>query len=229
MTIELVMLDCDGVLIDSEIIAAKVECERLNAWGFDIEPGAFSERFSGASEEDIGREVERETGRSLPEGFHEATREAIYKRVSEEVAIIDGADAMIRALDRPLCVCSNSGSAYLRTALERVGLWETLGEHVFSARDLGPDRQKPRPDVFLYAAEAMGVDPRRAVVLEDSAHGVEAGVAAGARAIDFTGGAHSWRGHSDALTDAGATTVVSRHADVPATVAALAGWDERTA
>ena len=227
--IELVMLDCDGVLIDSEYLAAQVESEHLGAWGFAIEPEAFSERFSGMSEEDIGAVVEKETGRALPDGFHEETRRQIHARVAAEVEVIEGAAEMIAAIDRPVCICSNSGPDYLDTVLERVGLREMLEGHVFSARALGPGREKPRPDVFLHAAETMGANPVRSLVLEDSVHGVEAARAAGARAIGFTGGRHSWRGHADALTEAGATTVVSRLRDVPRTIAALAVWDERAA
>lgn len=226
-SIDLVMLDCDGVLIDSEIIAAEVESEKLTAWGYPIEPAVYAERFAGMSEEDIVERIAEETGRRLPDDHPETVRAAIFERVASGVEAIEGAAAMIAALPAPVCVCSNSGTDYLRAALERVGLWETLGEHVYSGRELGAP--KPDPRVFLHAAEALGADPRRSVVLEDSVYGVEAALAAGARAIGFTGGAHSWRGHADALSEAGATTVVARHADVAPTVAALAQWDDRAA
>ena len=225
MTIELVMLDCDGVLIDSEIIAAQVESERLTAWGYEIGPEGYIQRFTGMSEEGIVAVVEKETGRSMPDDYASEVRAEIFERVTTGVDAIAGAVAMVTALPYPVCVCSNSGSDYLRAALQRVGLWDTLGEHVYSARELGA--AKPDPKVFLHAAAAFGVDPGRSLVVEDSVHGVEAGVAAGARVIGFTGGAHSYRGHADALTDAGATTVVARHAEIVPTMRALESWDER--
>ena len=228
-TIDLVMLDCDGVLIDSEYLAAKVESERYSRWGFEITPEEFSPRFAGLSEEAIAAEIERETGRTLPEGFVQQMVEAVRDRIVAEVEIIEGADRMVAALPHPVCVCSNSAKSLLEQSLGRVGLWETLGPHTFSARDLGIDRMKPEPDVYLEAAAAFGVDPARAVVVEDSAHGVEGGVRAGARVIGFVGGRHSYPGHADALTEAGATTIVARHADIVPTVRALGEWDERAA
>ena len=225
-TIDLVMLDCDGVLIDSEFIAAQVECERYAAEGYEMTVEEFSERFAGLSEERIAAAIGEELGRSFPADFAAETTRLVTERIAEEVEPIDGVERMLAGLSRPLCVCSNSSTDQLRRSLGRAGLWDTLAEHIFSARDLGTDRMKPAPDVFVKAAEAMGVDPHRAVAVEDSAHGVEAARAAGARVIGFTGGRHSWNGHADALTDAGAATVVARHADLPATIDALAGWDE---
>ena len=225
--IELVILDCDGVLIDSEYIAAQVEAERWTKWGYEIDVETFGQRFAGLGEEEIAARIEEETGRKAGEGFADEMREAIRQRIVAEVDLIEGADRMVAALPYPVCVCSNSAKDLLRQSMGKVGLWDTLGEHVFSARDLGTDAMKPKPDVFLHAAEAMGANPANAIVLEDSAHGVAGGVAAGARVIGFTGGKHSWRGHADALTDAGATTVVASHADVVPTIQALAQWDER--
>ena len=226
-TIELVMLDCDGVLIDSEYLAAKVESERYSAWGFEISPEEFAPRFAGLSEEAIAREVEAETGRSLPENFVAEMVAAVRDRIVAEVELIEGADRMVADMPYRVCVCSNSAKSLLEQSLGRVGLWQTLGPHVFSARDLGVDRMKPEPDVYLEASTAMGADPRQAIVVEDSVHGVEGGVRAGARVIGFTGGRHSYRGHADALTEAGATTIVARHRDIIPTIQALAQWDER--
>lgn len=228
-TVELVILDCDGVLIDSEYLAAQVEAERYTAWGYELTAEEFSPRFAGLSEEQIAREIEEETGRKLPDNFADQMRKAVKQRILDTVEMIDGADRMIAALPYPVCVASNSGKDLLQGSLGRVGLWDTLAEHVFSARDLGADRMKPEPDVYLEAASSFGVDPSRAVVVEDSVHGVEGGIAAGARVIGFTGGKHSYTGHADALTEAGATTVVARHADIVPTIRALSEWDERAA
>ena len=227
--IDLVMLDCDGVLIDTEYLASVVESERYTAWGHAIEPEEVARRYAGLSEEEIARRVERETERTLPEGWVVDMKAAVTERIVTECEMIEGADRMVAALPRPVCVCSNSALDVLERTLGRVGLWDTLGPVTFSARDLGVDRMKPEPDVFLAAAERFGVDPRRAVVVEDSVHGVAGGVAAGARVIGFTGGRHSFPGHGEALSEAGATTVVARHALIAPTIEALDGWDERAA
>ena len=227
--IDLVMLDCDGVIIDSEFLATVVESERYTAWGYEISAEEVSRRFAGLAEEEIARRVGEEAGRKLPANWVEDMKAAVVERIAAEVELIGGADEMIAALPYPVCVCSNSAMDTLKLTLGKVGLWETLGQHVYSARDLGIGRMKPKPDVYLTAANAFGVDPRRAIVVEDSTHGVEGGVAAGARVIGFTGGRHSYQGHGEALSDAGATTVVARHADIVRTIAALAEWDERAA
>ena len=226
--IELVMLDCDGVIIDSEYLATLVESERYTAWGHAISPEDVSRRYAGLAEEEIARRVEAETERTLPPNWAADMKTAVVERIAAECELIEGAHAMIAALPHPVCVCSNSAMDTLRRTLGRVGLWDTLGPHTYSARDLGVERMKPEPDVYLTAARAFGIDPRRAVVVEDSVHGVAGGVAAGARVIGFTGGRHTYPGHGEALSDAGATTVVSRHADVLRTIAALNEWDERT-
>lgn len=227
--IELVMLDCDGVLIDSEFIAATVESERWTKWGYEIDVETFGQRFAGLGEEEIAARIAAETERTVSDEFVQQMREEITRRIVAEVEPIEGAEAMVAALPYPVCVCSNSAAELLRQSLGRVGLWDTLGEHVFSARDLGAEHMKPKPDVFIHAAKAMGANPTNAIVVEDSVHGVAGGVAAGARVIGFTGGRHSWQGHADALTEAGAATVVARHGEVVPTIRALAQWDERAA
>ena len=127
--------------------------------------------------------------------------------------------ALLDTLAGPRCVCSNSGPERLKISLSAVGLWTRLEPHIFSAPALG--RSKPAPDVFLHAARVFGVEPRDALIVEDSSHGVEGGVAAGMRVIGFTGGGHSWPGHAEALRAAGAVTVVPTLEEVGAALRAL--------
>ncbi len=108
--------------------------------------------------------------------------------------------------------------------LTHVGLKPYFEGHIYSARDLGEDRVKPRPDIFLHAAKEMNVAPSRCLVIEDSVHGVRGAVAAGMRVIGFTGASHTYPSHADRLTDAGAETVISRMHQLPATVTALSEW-----
>ncbi len=108
--------------------------------------------------------------------------------------------------------------------LTKVGLKPYFAPHIFSAKDLGPDKVKPRPDIFLHALATFKVSPSRAVVVEDSVHGIHGAVAAGCRVVGFTGASHTYPSHADRLTDAGAETVISRMSDLPATIAALGEW-----
>ena len=97
---------------------------------------------------------------------------------------------------------------------------------IFSSLDTPSKKPKPAPDVFLHAAAAMAADPARTFVIEDSVHGIAGARAAGMRVIGFTGASHSYPGHADALTEAGAETVIRRWADFKGVVAALSEWSE---
>ena len=108
--------------------------------------------------------------------------------------------------------------------LTKVGLKEYFAPHIYSAKDLGANRVKPKPDIFLHGAKQFNVNPSKAIVIEDSVHGVHAARAAGMRVIGFTGASHTYPTHADRLTDAGAETVISRMQDLPGMVAALSEW-----
>jgi beta-phosphoglucomutase-like phosphatase (HAD superfamily) len=126
----------------------------------------------------------------------------------------------------PKCICSNSSPERLDAMLTRTGLLPLFGSNVFSARALASHRPKPAPDIFLHAAEVMKAEPARCFVIEDSAHGVHGAKAAGMRVIGFTGASHSWPGHADALTEAGAETVIRRWAELHPVIAALSEWSD---
>ncbi|MEY9630820.1 HAD superfamily hydrolase (TIGR01509 family) [Sinorhizobium fredii] len=148
------------------------------------------------------------------------------KRLARDVKIIDGVKPVLLQLTLPHCICSNSTSARLATMLGKVGIKDHFGKHIYSARDLGPDRVKPKPDIFLHGAAQFGVDPARVLVIEDSVHGVHGACAAGMRVVGFTGGSHTYPSHADKLTEAGAETVISRMAALPGVIAALTEWSE---
>ena len=137
---------------------------------------------------------------------------------------IPGVQDMLDALDDPRCICSNSRPERLEVSLIKAGLWDRFRPYVFSAQAVGEGRGKPAPDVFLHAANVFETSPDDCIVIEDSVAGTTGGVAAGMRVIGFTGASHSWPGHAEALMDAGATTVVRRLADIPATLEALREW-----
>ncbi|MDP2732583.1 MAG: HAD family phosphatase [Hoeflea sp.] len=223
---DLVIYDCDGVLVDSEIIAAEVESKLLTEAGFPISALEMAERFAGLTWKDILFEVERESSIPFSATLLDASEKLLDERLATEVLAIDGAIEAIGRIPGPRCICSNSEIKRLKTMLARTGIDRLFGEHVYSAREVGEGRTKPAPDVFLYGARQFNVSPANVLVIEDSVHGIHAAAAAGMRVVGFTGGAHSYPGHADRLTEAGAETVVRRMAELPATVEALAGWSE---
>jgi HAD superfamily hydrolase (TIGR01509 family) len=218
----LIVFDCDGVLIDSEIISAQVDSELLKELGYEISAQDLAHRFAGFTTERIFRLVGEEMGRQAPEELIRRAEIETDLRLQDRVEPIPGVQEMLDRLDDPRCICSNSRPERLKISLEKAGLWDRFRPYVFSARDVGEG--KPAPDVFLHAAKVFEVTPDEAIVIEDSVAGVTGAVRAGMRVIGFTGASHSWPGHGDALSEAGAVTVVRRLSDVPATVEALREW-----
>ncbi|OLP54436.1 HAD family hydrolase [Rhizobium rhizosphaerae] len=224
--IDLVIFDCDGVLVDSEIIAARVEAEILTEAGYPISAEEMATRFAGMTWHNTLLAIEREADIPLSAQLLTKSDEILDKRLREEVEAIAGVAAAVKQITLPKCICSNSTTERLQMMLGKVGLLGLFGNHIYSARDLGPDRVKPKPDIFLHGAAQMGVDPSRAIVVEDSVHGVHAARTAGCRVIGFTGGAHTHPSHADQLTEAGAETVIARMSALPGTIAALGEWSD---
>lgn len=220
----LIIFDCDGVLIDSEIISARVDCQILREHGYETTPEELAHRFAGFTTERIFELIGEEMGRKIPEEVLHRAQVETDRQLKEDVLPISGVEAMLDALDDPRCICSNSRPERLEVSLTRAGLWDRFRPYVFSAQAVRDGRGKPAPDVFLHAARIFETDPGEAVVIEDSVAGVTGGVAAGMRVIGFTGASHSWPGHGEALMDAGALTVIRRLADVPKTLGALREW-----
>jgi HAD superfamily hydrolase (TIGR01509 family) len=221
----LLIFDCDGVLIDSEILSARVDCEFLAELDYRCTPEELAHRFAGLTTERIFQLVGEELGRSVPDEIIRRAERETDRRLSVEVEPIAGVQEMLDRLDDPRCICSNSRPERLRVSLQKAGLWDRFRPYVFSAREVPGGRGKPAPDVFLHGAKALETDPSDAIVLEDSVAGVTGAVAAGMRTVGFTGASHSWPGHAEALMNAGAVTVIRRLADFPATVEALREWN----
>ncbi|GGD08325.1 HAD family hydrolase [Aureimonas glaciei] len=220
----LAIFDCDGVLVDSEIIAARVESVIFKEFGIEMEAEEIASRFAGLTLPRILDILAEENGIVFPSDFEERVEKETDIRLGSEVEAIAGVHAMLDRIDLPRCICSNSTTVRLEMELGHVALWDRFRPYVFAAREVGSMKGKPAPDVFLYACEQFGVAPSSAIVIEDSVHGVAAAVAAGCRVVGFTGGSHSYPGHADALSEAGAETVISRLADYPAVIEAFDAW-----
>ncbi len=221
---DLIIFDCDGVLVDSEIIAAQVESRLLTEAGYPISVEEMGERFAGMTWKNILLQVEQEADIPLSASLLDKSEKLLDQRLERSVKIIDGVKFALSRLTTQRCICSNSSSQRLDMMLTKVGLKPYFENHIYSAKDLGPDRVKPKPDIFLHGAKQFGVEPDRCLVIEDSTHGVHGARAAGMRVVGFTGASHTYPSHADRLTDAGAETVISRMSDLPAVIAALGEW-----
>ena len=215
MPCRLVIFDCDGTLMDSEIIIGGEEIAALAPYGFEIDVKDYLRRFAARPEAEVRAAIEEEIGRALPDTVFDGVDARVDERLWREVKAVDGVHAMLDRLDQPRCICSNSRNARLKLELSRAELWDRFRPYVFSGRDLDGVAPKPAPDVFLHAAREFEVAAADCLVIEDSVAGVEAGVAAGMRVVGFTGASHSWQGHGDSLTDAGALTAIRHMGDLP--------------
>lgn len=225
-SIDLVIFDCDGVLVDSEIIAARIEADLLTKAGYPIEAEDLARVYAGLTFKEILLRIEQDTSQLFKASLIEEAEKLVDRRLAAEVRAIDGAHQAVASVAGKRCICSNSSTARLESMLTRTQLLAYFKGALFSARDTPSGKPKPAPDVFLHAAEMMKAEPRKTFVIEDSVHGIAGAKAAGMRVIGFTGASHSHPGHADLLTEAGAETVIRRWADFPAVLAALSEWSD---
>ncbi|MBI3325126.1 MAG: HAD family hydrolase [Nitrospinae bacterium] len=203
MHFELIIFDCDGVLVDSEPIANRVLMEILSELGLRMTYEECVCTFIGRSAATCMAMIEARIGRLLPEQFLPDWDERLLASLQKEVKPIPG---VIEALDQirlPVCVASSSSHERMRLTLAATGLLTPFEGRLFSATEVV--RGKPYPDLFLHAARGMGVPPGRCAVVEDSRVGVEAGIAAGMVVFGYAGGSHS---DPKNLQSAGATVFV---------------------
>ncbi len=213
---DLVIFDCDGVLVDSEVLAVEAFVAVLREAGLPATP-AMIERCFGMKQADILLAVSEQTGLDVPADVAAELWPATRALFERELRPMPGVAAFIDGLGgRARCVASSSNPERIRLSLTLTGLADRFGEAVFSSHQVA--RGKPAPDLFLFAAERMGVDPGRCLVIEDSTYGVQGARAAGMRAVGFVGGSHIPAGHADALERAGAETVTRAWDDIRALV-----------
>jgi HAD superfamily hydrolase (TIGR01509 family) len=176
---DLVVFDCDGVLVDSERLSVRLDVELLEQLGWPMTEEEVVERWVGRTEAAMREEIETHLGRGVDDEW--ATFGERYVRAfAEELTPVDGIEAAVDAIQAAglaTCVASSGDRAKILRNLATTGLLDRFGDRIFSADDV--ERGKPEPDLFLHAAEAMGADPERTAAVEDSAHGVAAARAAG--------------------------------------------------
>jgi HAD superfamily hydrolase (TIGR01509 family) len=211
-----VVFDCDGVLVDSEPLACRIGAAVLTDHGFAITYEEFL-GFVGRSAADIHAMMETRFGRAVPPEIRAASRAALFAAFRRELRAIEGIADLVAGLDLPTCVASSSDHERLALALGITGLAPLFGARVFSATEVA--RGKPAPDLFLHAAARCGVDPTECLVVEDSAAGIAAAVAAGMCPIGFVGGGHCGPNDAARLSAAGAAAVVGRMSEIGAMLA----------
>jgi HAD superfamily hydrolase (TIGR01509 family) len=205
VTFDLVIFDCDGVLVDSEVISCRAHAETLTRHGYPITADQVLERFLGVSDREARLSIEAEIGRRLPADFEAQMKQAALRRYAAELQEIPDLAATLAAIDLPKCVASSGTPEKIRHGLETAGLYHLLAPNIFSATQVR--HGKPAPDLFLFAAWQMATSAARCVVVEDSVAGVTGGRAAGMTVLGFHGGSHCRSGHADTLRAAGAVAV----------------------
>ena len=206
-----IIFDCDGVLIDTEIVAAEIVSDYLRSEGADISTEHFIKEFTGKtftdiinllkSENRLGKDVD--TAQVVPQ---------LDDEIRKNQRPIVGATEMLKGLDLPFSVVSNSARDYVIEALEKLEVLPIVNNRVFSADMV--DRGKPSPLVYELAVKEIGLHKHELVVVEDSAAGVTASVAANLQTIGFLGGSHIRSGHDQRLLDLGCYTTIKDHTDL---------------
>jgi HAD superfamily hydrolase (TIGR01509 family) len=183
---DLIIFDCDGVLVDSEGLSIRVDKILLERLGWPMPEQEIIERWVGRSDADMRAEIEQHIGGPIPAEI-DAEFDRIYRETFDrELVPVDGIREALDAIPTPRCVASSGGHDKIRRNLALTGLAGYFGERIFSATDVA--NGKPAPDLFLHAAERMGADPARTAVVEDSVHGVDAALAAGMQPFAYAGG-----------------------------------------
>jgi HAD superfamily hydrolase (TIGR01509 family) len=185
---DLVVFDCDGVLVDSERLSVRLDEELLRQLGWELTEAEIVERWVGRTEGAMKAEIQDHLGRDI-EADWSAFAERYDRAFAEQLKPVDGITEAVDAIQAAryaTCVASSGNLAKIRRNLAKTGLLDRFDGRLFSADDV--EHGKPAPDLFLHAAQVMGAAPERTAVVEDSAHGVAAGLAAGMTVFAYTGG-----------------------------------------
>ena len=210
----LVIFDCDGVLIDSEIVVCRLTSEELTRCGYKVSLDEVIDRFAGRPEREMIADIEGDWGRSVPAEFFERLRSRIDDAYASELRIMPKIAELLRHIRTDICVASSSYPAKLALGLRSVGLYGRFEPNIISASSVG--HGKPAPDVFIYAAGWMKTEVARCLVIEDSVPGVRAAISAGMRVLGFAGGSHCRPILQERLLEAGAMRVLDDFSELKA-------------
>lgn len=209
-----IIFDCDGVLVDSEIIAMRAGMRALKELGLTYDEDDFIHRHCGTTVDAYLKSIEGDHqsafGKPLPDGFVEKLMQETKDEMDASLEAVPGVHDVVDAIQHPLAVASSSGLNRLHFKLKKTDLHHRFDPHIYSGDQV--EKGKPAPDLFLFAAEQLGIHPEKCIAIEDSVNGVKSALAAGMTVIGFTGGSHCRPSHTKYLSDAGAS-VVANHMD----------------
>lgn len=221
--ISAIIFDCDGVLVDSEILMQEIETKTLRDVGLHYDSGEFNSRFMGLSADAFWNTLEKDAleriGRPIKDELSMTMEKLVSEAISTRLVEVPGALDAIASIKHPKAVASSSSLDSLKIKLKRVGHWSYFAPHIYSAEHV--INAKPAPDLFLHAAKMLGVAPKECLVIEDSVNGVKAGCAAGMRVWGFVGGGHNDEHSADRLAAAGAEYIIKNWQEAAKLFAAL--------
>lgn len=228
--VQAVLFDCDGVLVDSEIVGLSDTAAFMRSKGFEWDEADLIRIFTGLRDDVFAAKMAEEYASLLGRPATEEEAAELFQGMvtcrrakRDTMQAVPGAKEMVTQVEQlpfKTAVASSTRAIYLEDKLKRFDLWEHFAPHAYSAELV--EAGKPAPDIFLYAAEQLKVEPSTCIVIEDSTHGVTAGLAAGMTVWGFTGGGHCFDGHTERLQDAGASCVIPSHAELAGSLQDLA-------
>jgi HAD superfamily hydrolase (TIGR01509 family) len=213
LSFDLIIFDCDGVLVDSEVISCRAHAATLTRHGYPITEDQVFDRFLGRSMRQSVFEIEAELGRSLPDDFHAQVYTEIFRAFAVSLEATPYIAEALAAIALPVCVASSGPPEKISASLNRVGLYGRFAPHIFSAVQV--KHGKPAPDLFLFAADQMKTAPSHCLVIEDSVSGVTAARAAGMSVLGYHGGSHCRPTTAATLSAAGAAATFDDMRQLP--------------
>ena len=218
-----VIFDCDGVLVDSEIIAVRAELRALKELGLSYDEDEYLHRHLGTTADAFFTSLEadhREAfGTSLPDGFADRLLQETKDEMNATLEAMPGVHDAVAAVQSPIAVASSSGLQRLKYKLEQTELLSFFIPHIYSGEQV--ERGKPAPDLFLFTAECLGIHASACIAIEDSVNGVKSAKSAGMTVVGFTGGSHCRSGHGSYLSDASAAVVINHMSQLEETLTTL--------
>lgn len=214
--IDALIFDCDGVIVDSETIHIAVELELLSEIGLTYDYEIYLSRFVGLSIPDyyaaLNTDYYSKYGKKFPSSFADELYSKVWPKIERDLKSIIGIAPLASQFEGKVAVASSSPIDRLHQKLSIANLLDIFSPHIYSADHV--TKGKPAPDLFLYAADALNVNPRNCAVIEDSVNGIKASCSAGMTAIGFVGGGHADLGLELRLKNAGAIFVTESHAKI---------------
>ena len=186
--IDLVIFDCDGVLIDSELISAQMLIAELATLGVQVNLDYVARHFLGRSYPTVMAQIRSDFALNLPPSFEDAYRARLLAAFERSLSVMPGVTEVLQDMALPFCIATSSSPRRVEQSLRMTGLWPLAEGRVFTASEVA--RGKPAPDLFLHSAARTGVQPARCLVVEDSLTGIRAARAAGMEVWRFVGGSH---------------------------------------